>query len=112
MVFSACMRVLGNESAAEEVAQECFVELMKTSKPVTSSVAGWLHTVATRRSVDRLRSDISRNLRENRYADQITQTSEPTWDDVSGYSDQAIAGLSEALRIPMVLRFLAGKSPK
>ncbi len=112
MVFSACMRVLGNEGAAEEVAQECFVELMKTSKPVTSSVAGWLHTVATRRSVDRLRSDISRNVRENRYAGQSAQASEPTWDDVSGYIDQAVAELSKDLRIPMVLRFLGGKSHK
>ncbi len=112
MVFSACMRVLGNESAAEELTQDCFVALMNKSTPIAPSIAGWLHTVATRRAIDRLRTDTRRNAREDSYAAQATQISEPNWDDVSAQIDQAISELAEDLRLPVVLRFLDGRSHK
>ena len=112
MVFSTCLRVLQNESVAEEAAQDCFVELMETPKPITPSVGGWLHTVATRRAMDRLRSDISRAARENAYAANRPKTAAPAWDDLSPVIDAAISDLPEEYRLPVVLRFLEGKSHK
>ena len=52
MVFGACRRVLRNDADAEEITQECFWKLARESRPVERSLAGWLHTVATRMSLN------------------------------------------------------------
>jgi len=108
MVYGACFRILRNQSAAEEVAQECFVELLKGTASVRS-VGGWLHTIATRRALDRLKADIRQRERETRYAAAADTAVEPAWDDVRGYVDEAIEELPEELRAAVVLRFLDGQ---
>ena len=54
LVFGTCRRVLKNEADAQEVAQECFIELMRTRRGVRKSLAAWLHTAALHRSLDRI----------------------------------------------------------
>ncbi len=54
-VFSTSRRILRDPSEAEDVAQECFVELMQARERI-QLVASWLHTVAVRRSLDHLRA--------------------------------------------------------
>lgn len=110
MVYSTCMRALRNASAAEEAAQECFIELFKLPTPIRPSVGGWLHTVAARRAADHLKMEIRRKTREADYAIQAPRITTPAWDDVSAHIDAAIANLVEDSRIPVVLRFLDGKS--
>ncbi len=110
MVYSTCMRVLRNASAAEEAAQECFIELFKVSSPIRPSVGGWLHTVAARRALDHLKMDLRRKTREADYAIHAPKSITPHWDDVSAHIDAAIANLDEETRLPVVLRFLDGKS--
>ncbi len=109
MVYGTCLRVAKNPSLAEEVAQECFVELMRGPRDVRSP-GGWLHTVATRRSLDRLKSEGRRVEREADYAAQQPSATEPTWDDTREHVDEAIAALPEELRAAVVLRFLEGRS--
>ena len=55
-VYAACLRILANPSEAEDVAQECFVRLAERRADIRTSLAGWLHRVATRRAVDAYRS--------------------------------------------------------
>lgn len=110
MVFNACLRVLGDASAAEEVTQECFIALMKASTPINTSVGGWLYAVATRRALDTLKGDHRRKQREHRYAEQTPLLAEPEWKDLQRYADEAILGLPEDVRIPIVLRFLEGRT--
>lgn len=110
MVYSTCLRVLRNASAAEEAAQECFIEFFRLPTPIRPSVGGWLHTVAARRAADHLKMEIRRKTREADYAIQIPQSIMPLWDDVSAHIDAAIANLEDEIRLPLVLRFLDGKS--
>ncbi len=66
MVYGACLRVVKNPGIAEEVAQESFLELMKGPGGV-QSVGGWLHTVATRRALDRVKADMQRFVSADRH---------------------------------------------
>ncbi len=109
LVYSACLRVLHSSPAAEDAAQDCFLELLQ-SRARVHSLPGFLHTTATRRAVDRLRSERSRADREARFAAGQAITIEATWDDVSTCVDEAIAALPDKLQRPVVLRFLQGRS--
>src|SRR5690606_20775212 len=109
MVYGACLRVVKNPGTAEEVTQECFLELMKGPRGVRC-IGAWLHTVATRRALDRLKSDGRRAARERAYAATLDPAKEILWDDTRACVDEAIAALPDELQIPIVLRFLAGRT--
>jgi RNA polymerase sigma factor (sigma-70 family) len=108
-VYGACLRVIRNPGIAEEVAQECFLELMKAPRGV-QCIGAWLHTVATRRALDRIKSEGRRSVREREYANTRDTTTEASWDDTREFVDEAIASLPNDLRIPIVLRFLEGRT--
>jgi RNA polymerase sigma-70 factor (ECF subfamily) len=62
-VFSLLVRILNDREAAEEVAQEVYLQLWRTARtfdPRRSSALGWIATVARSRAIDRLRADASR----------------------------------------------------
>lgn len=54
-VYGTCLRTTGDPYDTEDVAQECFMELARRAGSVTSSVGGWLHTLATCRSKNAIR---------------------------------------------------------
>ncbi|CAL9490677.1 ECF RNA polymerase sigma factor SigK [Nocardiopsis dassonvillei] len=59
-VFGVSRRVLVDTAQAEEVCQEVFLEVWRTSSrydPSLGSVAAWVATIAHRRAVDRVRSE-------------------------------------------------------
>jgi len=105
MVYGACLRVLNNAGDAEEVSQECFLELALKPARVRESVGGWLHGVATRKSLARKRSEGRRRHREHAFAAGFVQTRAAEWDDVRPHIDEAVAGLPPRLRETIVLRF-------
>ncbi len=110
MVYTTCKRVLGNAADAEDLTQECFVELMKAHVRVQDSLAPWLHTVAFRRSIDKTKTEGRRKQREERYAKSIGQLREATAEDMLAHVDEAIAALPETMRTAIVERFLEGKT--
>jgi RNA polymerase sigma factor (sigma-70 family) len=110
VVYATCRRVLGNAADAEDVAQECFVELMGAHAKVRSSLPAWLHTMALHRSLDRLKKEKRRRDREKRYADGQAVQTEFELDDVLAHVDEAIAELPPQLREPIVHRFLEGQT--
>src|SRR5436309_9313835 len=66
-VFTTCVRILGDKARADDVSQETFFRLSQKPDAVRQSLGGWLHTAATRLSIDAVRSDASRAHREATY---------------------------------------------
>lgn len=110
MVYGACLRILSNPQEAEDVSQDCFLTLATAPARVRSSVGGWLHSLATHRSLDRLRSTKRRKAREERFAKAKGMSVDPDWDDTRGYIDEAIAALPEKYRAVVVSHFLDGQT--
>ena len=106
MVFGTCRRVLHNDSDAEDISQECFVRLAESASEIHTSLPGWLHTLATRRSMNLLKREARRRARERRFAGAAPSTTEGRWDDVEAYVDEAIEALPDELRLPVVAHFL------
>ena len=109
-VYVTCRRVLNNDADAEDVAQECFFALARSSGEVRSSLGGWLHRVATFKSRDRIRADARRQRRERAYSDSQPESAEPSWNDIREHVDEAIEALPEELRDAIVAHFLGRKS--
>ena len=110
MVYGTCKRIIGNPSDAEDIAQECFMELARVKRTIRPSLGGWLHTVATRRSLDRIKADRRRKRREVRFVERVGMNNEITWDDIQTHIDEAIAALPDKLREPIIYRFLGGQT--
>ena len=75
-VYGLAHRVLGNGQIAEEIVQEIFLRLWSTPErfdPARGSLRSFLLTQTHGRSVDLLRSDTSRRLREEKEARQTAQ---------------------------------------
>lgn len=106
MVYGTCRRILGNSAEAEDVAQECFLKLAQARFRIRTSLPGWLHALATHRSLDRLRADRRRTARERRYAESLQDGEARISPAFMAEVDRAIAELPEGLRVPIVLHFL------
>jgi RNA polymerase sigma-70 factor, ECF subfamily len=68
-VIGVALRVLRDRALAEEVAQEVLVEVWRKAArfdPERGSAAGWIATLAHRRSVDRVRSEQAARDRDDR----------------------------------------------
>ena len=113
MVYGTCLRVTGNAQAAEDASQECFLSLARQAGTVRSSVGGWLHRAAVNRALSERRRDSRRRTREEKAAKMnwAAKSSEgPTWAEIAPYVDEALAGLPDELRDPLIGRFLQGKT--
>ncbi len=110
VVYATCRRVMGNAAEAEDVAQECFLTLMEKRVEVRSSLGAWLHTVALRRSLDRLKSEKRRKAREERYVAQWSELSTEEVDDLLWRLDEAIEDLPDSLKGAIIGRFLEGQT--
>jgi len=112
MVFGTCARILRNGSDAEEITQECFLKLAETENNSIQKLGGWLHKLATHRSLNRLRSEGRLQDREKRYAEAGPTHVDESWDDTQAYVDEAILELPEELSVVIVRHFLEGHSKK
>ena len=112
MVYATSLRITRNRADAEDVAQECFLALAKATDTIKSSLPCWLHWLATRRSLDVLRSAQRRKRRENLPANISTPPGSTTadWNELQTYVDEAIGALPRKLRDPVIAHFLEGQS--
>jgi RNA polymerase sigma-70 factor (ECF subfamily) len=72
-VFGMAVRVVRDPAQAEEVAQEAFLEIWRTSgrfDPAKGSPLGWLLTIVHRKAVDRVRSAEASTRRDATYHQQ------------------------------------------
>jgi RNA polymerase sigma factor (sigma-70 family) len=115
-VYSVALRHTGNSHRAEEITQAVFVILARKSPQLGKRVvlSGWLYETARLTAVTFLRSEIRRALREHEsFMQTLPSENEPdAWTKIAPLLDSAMAGLSEADRHAIVLRFFDGKSFK
>ncbi|WP_245988719.1 ECF RNA polymerase sigma factor SigK [Flexivirga caeni] len=82
-VHGLVCRVVVDRAMSEEVTQEVFLEVWRTSprfSPDRGSALSWLFTIAHRRAVDRVRSV---NAARHRDATYVSTQSEPAYDSTS-----------------------------
>ena len=108
LVFNSCRRVLRSDADAEDAAQDCFVKLARARSTPSNSFTGWLHAMATRSAIDRIREEQRRRRRERQFVDQRAQErpSADVFQEMQEHVDACIAELPEELRTPIVQHFL------
>ena len=109
LVYHTARRVLRNSADAEDVAQECFLELSRTGPRIRTSLGGWLHTVATHRALDRIRSQARRRAREAEHQERAAAR-QVDWDTLLSQVDDVLTELDEDLATPLVQHFLLGRT--
>jgi RNA polymerase sigma factor (sigma-70 family) len=114
MVFSVCRRMLGDAALAEDVAQECFIELMQGRVKVRSSLGALLHTMAVRRCTDAIKKDSRRRRRETVFADDqpshANLANAVERSEVLSHIDTAMETLPARVRAVVIARFLEGQT--
>jgi RNA polymerase sigma-70 factor (ECF subfamily) len=108
-VYRVCFRVLGRPQDAEDATQETFLSLFRSKDKLAAaeSARAWILTVARNTSISLLRA--RRPVAP--LVPELTPTG-PIREPVDRERlDLALAGLSEADRQLVELRFLDGKSP-
>lgn len=106
MVFATCRRILRNATEAEDLTQECFLLLAQYPEHPPECLPAWLHVIAVRRSLSRLRALGRRAKRERRFVEELSRTLETSRYAILGEVDEALAEMPESLRVPLVLHFL------
>lgn len=110
MVFSIALRVTGEFGVAEEVAQDAFLELHRSSERMESDdhIKFWLRRVTVHRATDALRS------RSRRPEAEAEEWMDEQHTDVSGAGldfgivarlDELLRTLPETMRVAVVLRY-------
>jgi RNA polymerase sigma-70 factor (ECF subfamily) len=116
-VYSLCLRLLGEPTAAEEVLQECFLKLWRQPELYQASrgrLGTWLLGMAHNRSIDQLR----RRRLEQRYsvdgeveppAGQEADPESRVWDQFQVEAvGRALAALPPNQRLALELAYLRG----
>ena len=115
VVKSLAWRVIRDEALAEDVVQETFVWLWRSSEkydPASGSLRSLLLTVAHRRAVDMVRSEQARIRRESQPPDPVHSNPEDeVWTScLSDHVRTALAGLSHDEREAISLAYHGGLS--
>ena len=110
MVHATALRVTRDAAAAQDVAQETFLELARKAGGITQSVAAWLHRVAWNRACDAVRRESTRKRVEEAMAEVWHTDREATWPDIEPHVDASLNELPNELREVLVLYFLEGRT--
>lgn len=114
LVYGTCLRITGNHQDAEELTQDCFLDLARHAVQIKTSIAGWLHQSATHRALNRLRGERRRKNREieacneKESADAGLLSEDASWNDIEPLVDVALSEIPEHLRTPIVMHYLEG----
>ncbi len=113
MVFSIALRITGNREAAEEVAQDVFLELHRCVSSVQSEEHAlfWLRKVATHRAIDAARrcARIPETTAEVADLAGESNTSDPL---LAQHLQHLVACLPEKIRAVIVLRYQEDLMPE
>jgi RNA polymerase sigma-70 factor (ECF subfamily) len=116
-VFGLALRVVRDPAQAEEVAQEAFLEIWRTSArfdPAKGSPLGWLLTITHRKAVDRVRSAEATSRRDATYHEQNQAVDHDTTAEAATASLEArrvrtaLASLTPVQREAVELAYFGG----
>ena len=112
LVWGVCWRVLGDAHAAEDAFQATFLQLARRAGTLRgdSSLAGWLHTVATRLAQRASLAERRRRRRDRAHRNPAAPADELTWRELREMLDAEIARLPEPYRLPLILCYLEGRT--
>ncbi len=114
MVLAVARSVVGEASAAEDIAQATFVTFAKKvgSLDGERSCAGWLHHVAVCLARNARRGELRRAAREQEAAMiDVEPDTSPTFSEaLLGALHEELAALSETYRVPVILHHIEGLS--
>src|SRR5687768_9030300 len=121
LVYATARRGTGSSTAAEDVAQDCFLALATHSAAIRGSVAAWLHRASLSRSREIRRSERARKQREAAAVAAAAAAAAATAGagesaaagesaQLIAHVDEAIAALPDELRVAITEHFLCGRS--
>ena len=113
LLYSTCLRILGDAQAAEDAVQAVFLLLVRKSKGLNRehALAGWLVLTARNVAWSSLREARRRKAREEEAVTMVRADGPPAnWEDLRPHLDAALASLPPAQRGALVLRYMAGRS--
>ena len=116
LVYSTALRQVGNPSHAEEISQVVFIILTRKAKSISPKtiLPGWLYQTARLTAANFLRSEGSRQQREQEAYMQSTlsETDTRSWNEIAPLLEEAMGRLGQADRDAIVLRFFENKTPQ
>ena len=119
MVFSIALRILGDPSAAEDTAQDVFLELHAKLGELSSEthVLYWLRRVTVHRSIDRLRRrqrqpEVAMDWNELPEVPDLSSTTGQADPLLSRWLQQLVHSLPTVARTVLVLRYQEDMSPE
>lgn len=116
-IFGLALRVVRDPAQAEEVVQEAFLEVWKTSTRFDSdrgSALSWLMTICHRKAVDRVRSAEASTRRDTSYSQHNQTIDTDTTSDAAQASMEAqrvrnaLKGLTDVQREAIELAYFGG----
>lgn len=113
LVYSAAFRQLRSRELAQEVAQSVFADLARKASRFDSAtiVPAWLYQVTRRTSIDCIRSESRRQLREQAAFELAEMNSDTTeWKAIEPLLDEGMESLEEQDRDAILLRYFDNKS--
>jgi RNA polymerase sigma-70 factor (ECF subfamily) len=116
MVFSLALRVTGESGVAEEVAQDAFLALFRSSERLESEdhIRFWLRRVTVHRATDALRKRSRQPesaAEEWMEEDHAEENSAALNAAVVALLEELLRALPEAMRVAVVLRYQEEMSP-
>ncbi|WP_395747422.1 RNA polymerase sigma factor [Prosthecobacter sp.] len=123
LLKSAILRTVNDDAGAEDVVQECFLEVWRHAdhySPLKGRPLAWLMTLGKRRAIDHLRRSMSYCRAKDRMEEAIQQTETFTMDsaaeceqaDLSRVLGEHLTLLPDAQKQVIELAFLQGMSQR
>ena len=118
MVYSIALRLVGDTGLAEEVAQDCFVELHRSLARIadTDHLRFWLRRVAVHRATDCCRRRALRpEARAEEWMDEREDPGQAVPEPSAGFGvrvETLLGSLPEAMRVAIVLRYQEEMQPE
>ena len=117
MVYSIALRIIGETGLAEEVAQDVFLELFRTSAAPAGEdhQRSWLRRVATHRAIDALRKAARQ---PEAWAEEWTEEAHSEPEDMTAVPglewrmEELLRALPEAMRVAVTLRYGESMTPE
>jgi RNA polymerase sigma factor (sigma-70 family) len=106
MVHATASWVTRDAMLAQDVAQETFLALARSSGSAIQSVGAWLHHVAWQKARDMVRGESRRRNHESAAAEQVNEPqAAATWDELEPQLDEAIEELPAQAKSVLIARF-------